>query len=147
MFLISPFGGRILDWHLANGDQPPATPQDDPGVQSVQRIWNWYKRHGYDTVVMGASFRNTGQVLALAGCDRLTISPELLGELESSDAAVDRGLVNDGERADPPTALDEITFRWQHNEDAMATEKLADGIRRFAADQRKLEALLAQRLR
>ena len=147
VFLISPFVGRILDWHLANGDQPPATPQDDPGVQSVQRIWNWYKRHGYDTVVMGASFRNTGQVLALAGCDRLTISPELLGELESSDAAVDRGLVNDGERADPPTALDEITFRWQYNEDAMATEKLADGIRRFAADQRKLESLLAQRLR
>ncbi|MEN1943971.1 transaldolase [Luteimonas sp. MJ293] len=147
VFLISPFVGRILDWHLANGDQPPATPQDDPGVQSVQRIWNWYKRHGYDTVVMGASFRNTGQVLALAGCDRLTISPELLGELESSDAAVDRGLVNDGERADPPTAWDEITFRWQHNEDAMATEKLADGIRRFAADQRKLESLLAQRLR
>ncbi|MGY0633825.1 transaldolase [Luteimonas sp. A478] len=147
VFLISPFVGRILDWHLASGDQPPATPQDDPGVQSVQRIWNWYKRHGYETVVMGASFRNTGQVLALAGCDRLTISPELLGELESSDATVECGLVDDGERAEPPTALDEAAFRWQHNEDAMATEKLADGIRRFAADQRKLEEMLAQRLR
>ena len=146
VFLISPFVGRILDWHLANGADRPATPQDDPGVQSVQRIWNWYKRHGYDTVVMGASFRSTGQVLALAGCDRLTISPELLGELESSDATVERGLVDDGERADPPAGLAEAEFRWQHNEDAMATDKLADGIRRFAADQRKLEEMLAQRL-
>ena len=146
VFLISPFVGRILDWHLANGADRPATPQDDPGVQSVTRIWNWYKRHGYDTVVMGASFRNTGQVLALAGCDRLTISPELLGELESSDAAVARDLVDDGQRAQAPAALAEAGFRWQHNEDAMATDKLADGIRRFAADQRKLEEMLAQRL-
>ena len=146
VFLISPFVGRILDWHLTSGADRPATPQDDPGVQSVQRIWAYYKRHGYDTVVMGASFRNTGQVLALAGCDRLTISPELLGELESSDAAVEPGLVDDGQRADPPTALGEAEFRWQHNEDAMATEKLAEGIRRFAADQRKLEEMLAQRL-
>ncbi len=115
-------------------------------MQSVTRIWNWYKRHGYDTVVMGASFRNTGQVLALAGCDRLTISPELLGELESSDAAVERDLVDDGQRAQAPAALAEAGFRWQHNEDAMATDKLADGIRRFAADQRKLEEMLAQRL-
>ena len=146
VFLISPFVGRILDWHLANGAQRPATPQEDPGVQSVTRIWNWYKRHGFDTVVMGASFRNTGQVLALAGCDRLTISPELLGELESSDAPVERGLVDEGERVEAPATLGEADFRWQHNEDAMATEKLADGIRRFAADQRKLEEMLAQRL-
>ena len=144
--LISPFVGRILDWHLANGADKPAIPQDDPGVQSVQRIWSYYKRHGYDTVVMGASFRNVGQVLALAGCDRLTISPELLGGLESSDAAVERALVDDGERADPPAALGEAAFRWQHNEDAMATEKLAEGIRRFADDQRKLEAMLTERL-
>ena len=146
VFLISPFVGRILDWHLANGADRPATPQDDPGVQSVTRIWNWYKRHGYDTVVMGASFRNIGQVLALAGCDRLTISPDLLGELESADAAVERGLVDDGQRAQAPAVMGEADFRWQHNEDAMATDKLADGIRRFAADQRKLEEMLAGRL-
>ncbi|MEI2431957.1 transaldolase [Lysobacter yananisis] len=146
VYLISPFVGRILDWHLANGAAKPATPQDDPGVQSVARIWNYYKRHGYDTVVMGASFRNVGQVLALAGCDRLTISPELLGELEGSDGEVPRALEDDGARAAPGERLSEAAFRWQHNEDAMATDKLADGIRRFAADQRKLEDLLAQRL-
>jgi len=144
VYLISPFVGRILDWHLANGAAKPATPQDDPGVQSVTAIWNYYKRHGYDTVVMGASFRNVGQVLALAGCDRLTISPELLGELEASDGEVPRALNDSGERAAPGERLSEIAFRWQHNEDAMATDKLGDGIRRFAADQRKLEALLAQ---
>ncbi|MBN8262044.1 MAG: transaldolase [Xanthomonadales bacterium] len=146
VFLISPFVGRILDWHLANGMAAPATPVDDPGVQSVQRIWRHYKRHGYDTVVMGASFRNTGEVLALAGCDRLTISPDLLAALEQSDDSVERALVDDGARAAPGMRLDEAGFRWQHNEDAMATEKLADGIRKFAADQRKLEALLAAKL-
>ena len=146
VFLISPFVGRILDWHLAHGMAKPATPQDDPGVQSVTRIWNWYKRHGYDTVVMGASFRNTGEVLALAGCDRLTVSPDLLAALEQSDDSVERALVDDGARAAPGMRLDEAGFRWQHNEDAMATEKLADGIRKFAADQRKLEALLAAKL-
>lgn len=147
VYLISPFVGRILDWHLANGMAKPATPQDDPGVQSVTRIWEYYKRNGYPTVVMGASFRNTGQVLALAGCDRLTISPELLGELESTQADVKRALSDDGQRAQPAAPLSESAFRWQHNEDAMATDKLADGIRRFAADQRKLEEQLAQRLR
>jgi len=146
VYLISPFVGRILDWHLANGAAQPATPQDDPGVQSVTQIWNYYKRHGYQTVVMGASFRNVGQVLALAGCDRLTISPDLLGELEASDGEVPRALNDDGQRAAAGERLGEAAFRWQHNEDAMANDKLADGIRRFAADQRKLEALLAQRL-
>ena len=146
VFLISPFVGRILDWHLANGMAAPATPQDDPGVQSVTRIWQYYKRHGYATVVMGASFRNTGEVLALAGCDRLTISPDLLAALEASDATVRRALVDDGERAPQPARLGEAAFRWEHNEDAMATEKLAEGIRKFAADQRKLEALLAARV-
>ncbi|MEG3049943.1 MAG: transaldolase [Thermomonas sp.] len=146
VFLISPFVGRILDWHLANGMEKPATPQDDPGVQSVQRIWQYYKQHGYGTVVMGASFRNTGEVLALSGCDRLTISPDLLAALEQSDAGVERALVDAGERSAPPARLDEAAFRWQHNEDAMATDKLADGIRKFAADQRKLEALLAAKL-
>ena len=146
VFLISPFVGRILDWHLANGMAAPATAQDDPGVQSVTRIWNHYKQHGYGTVVMGASFRNTGEVLARAGCDRLTISPDLLAALESSDASLERALVDNGERATPPALLSEPAFRWQHNEDAMATDKLADGIRKFAADQRKLEALLAAKL-
>lgn len=146
VFLISPFVGRILDWHLANGMPKPATPSDDPGVQSVTRIWNYYKRHGYQTVVMGASFRNTGQVLALAGCDRLTISPDLLGELEAAQGDVPRALSDDGQRGKAPPRLTEAAFRWQHNEDAMATDKLADGIRRFAADQRKLEDLLAQRI-
>ncbi|MBB1061298.1 transaldolase [Marilutibacter spongiae] len=146
VFLISPFVGRILDWHLGNGMAPPADPADDPGVQSVTRIWQYYKRHGYDTVVMGASFRNTGQVLALAGCDRLTISPDLLGELDADGGDVARALVDDGERKAPPAPLDEARFRWAHNEDAMATDKLADGIRRFAADQAKLEVLLADRM-
>ena len=146
VFLISPFVGRILDWHLAHGMAKPETAQDDPGVQSVTRIWQYYKRHGYGTVVMGASFRNTGEVLALAGCDRLTISPDLLGELDASDAAVERALADAGERAAPPAPLDEATFRWQHNEDPMATEKLAEGIRKFAVDQRALEALVAQRM-
>ena len=146
VFLISPFVGRILDWHLANGMDNPATPQDDPGVQSVTRIWHYYKRHGYDTVVMGASFRNTGQVLALAGCDRLTISPELLAALADGEGDVPRALRDDGARTDPRAALAETAFRWQHNEDAMATEKLAEGIRKFAADQVKLEALLQARI-
>lgn len=146
VYLISPFVGRILDWHLANGTPKPATPADDPGVQSVARIWQYYKRHDYATVVMGASFRNTGQVLALAGCDRLTISPELLGELEAGGGPVARALNDDGQRAAPGAKLDEAGFRWQHNEDAMATDKLADGIRRFAADQRKLEDLLTRHL-
>ena len=146
VFLISPFVGRILDWHLAQGTPAPPTPQQDPGVVSVPRIWNYYKRHGYGTVVMGASFRNIGQVLALAGCDRLTISPELLGQLDANDAPIASALVDDGSRRSAPSAMDEATFRWQHNEDAMATEKLADGIRRFAADQVKLEQLLAARM-
>ncbi len=160
VFLISPFVGRILDWHLANGMQRPATPQDDPGVQSVTRIWHYYKRHGYDTVVMGASFRNTGQILALAGCDRLTIAPELLGELAQAEGEVARALAPDTVAGDAgsrgaahhqlvesrPVRLCESAFRWQQNEDAMATDKLADGIRKFAADQAKLEALLRARM-
>lgn len=146
VFLISPFVGRILDWHLANGMAKPANAQDDPGVQSVTRIWNYYKQHSYSTVVMGASFRNTAQVLALTGCDRLTISPDLLAELTASGTDVAPALIDVGKRTAPPAALDEPRFRWLHNEDAMATEKLADGIRKFAIDQGKLEALLAARL-
>lgn len=146
VFLISPFVGRILDWHIANGAEKPATPQDDPGVRSVTRIWRFYKRHGFGTVVMGASFRNTGQVLALAGCDRLTISPELLAALDQADGALAPTLSDDGAREPAPARLGETAFRWQHNEDAMATDRLADGIRRFAQDQVKLEALLAGKL-
>ncbi|WP_330948216.1 transaldolase [Thermomonas sp. LB-4] len=146
VYLVSPFVGRILDWHLANGMAPPAAPQDDPGVRSVTRIWQYYKQHGYDTVVMGASFRNTGQVLALAGCDRLTISPDLLAELERSNAPVARALDEEGGRVAPPAALDEAGFRARHDEDTMAREKLEEGIRKFAADQQQLEALLAAQL-
>ncbi|RZA18792.1 MAG: transaldolase [Lysobacteraceae bacterium] len=146
VFLVSPFVGRILDWHRTNGMAAPATAQDDPGVQSVTRIWQHYKRHGYATVVMGASFRNVGEVLALAGCDRLTISPDLLAELALSDGDVPRVLVDGGERTAAPAPLDEASFRWRHNEDAMASDKLAEGIRKFAADQRALEALVALRM-
>ncbi|QSX79355.1 transaldolase [Agrilutibacter solisilvae] len=149
VYLISPFVGRILDWHLAQGAPAPASPQEDPGVASVTRIWQYYKRHGHATVVMGASFRNIGQVLALAGCDRLTIAPELLDALDAPASIalpVAPTLRDDGVRVPPPPELDEAQFRWRHNEDAMATEKLADGIRRFAIDQDALERLLAQRL-
>jgi len=117
-------------------------------LESLSAVVNWqhYKRHSFATVVMGANFRNTGQVLALAGCDRLTISPELLAALDEGSGDVARALDNDRTRGEAPAALDERTFRWLHNEDAMATEKLADGIRRFAVDQVRLEQLLAQRL-
>ncbi|MFB1485520.1 MULTISPECIES: transaldolase [unclassified Thiocapsa] len=139
--LISPFVGRILDWYK-NADNVPGYPADeDPGVQSVTRIYNYYKRHGYDTVVMGASFRNLDEILELAGCDYLTISPALLGELASTEGDVPRKL--DPERAlgmeIPKVGFDEPGFRWELNEDAMASEKLAEGIRLFAADTRKLE--------
>jgi transaldolase len=141
--LISPFVGRILDWHK-NAQKVPGYPADaDPGVLSVTRIFNYYKRHGYQTVVMGASFRNTEEILELAGCDFLTIAPSLLAELSSSEGEVPRKLDADRARSMdiPKVALDERAFRWELNEDAMATEKLAEGIRLFAADTRKLEQL------
>ena len=141
--LISPFVGRILDWHK-NANKVAGYPADaDPGVLSVTRIFNYYKRHGYRTVVMGASFRNAEEILQLAGCDFLTISPGLLAELAASEGEVPRKL--DPERAQtldiPKVSYDERAFRWELNEDAMATEKLAEGIRLFAADTRKLEQL------
>ena len=140
--LISPFVGRILDWHKAQGEEF-SDPLSDPGVRSVTRIYNYYKTHAYNTVVMGASFRNTGEILALAGCDRLTISPALLAELDADEGPVDCALSADTALSeDPKQTLDESGFRWQLNEDAMATEKLAQGIRGFAADQEKLEQLL-----
>lgn len=142
VFLISPFVGRILDWYKANTDKKDYTPAEDPGVISVTNIYNYYKANGYNTVVMGASFRNTGEIESLAGCDRLTISPALLEELANDNAELPQMLNADtGSDIEKPQNI-ENAFRWAMNEDAMATEKLAEGIRNFAADQVKLEQLL-----
>nr|WP_130617484.1 transaldolase [Dyella amyloliquefaciens] len=146
VFLISPFVGRIMDWYVANTDTKTYAPEEDPGVKSVRRIYAWYKKHGFDTVVMGASFRNIGQIQALAGCDRLTISPDLLDKLQQDQSPLPRALNDDGTREAKVAPMTEAAFRWGHNEDAMATDKLADGIRKFAVDQRKLEVLLAKKL-
>ncbi len=143
VFLISPFVGRIYDWYK-KAEGRDYVGDEDPGVQSVARIYRYYKANGYRTVVMGASFRNLGQIEALAGCDRLTISPELLQKLADDQSALERNLAP-GNDAEARVVLDETAFRWQLNEDAMATEKLAEGIRLFARDQEKLEALLASR--
>lgn len=143
-FLISPFVGRILDWHKANTELSMSTALDDPGVISVSQIYNYYKQFGYSTVVMGASFRNVEEVEALAGCDRLTISPQLLEELSNDQSRLQRCLVdNNSSTKERPEPLQESDFRLSMNEDAMATEKLAEGIRNFIADQSKLETLLA----
>jgi len=142
VFLISPFVGRITDWYTANTDLVIQDPADDPGVQSVTRIYDHFKAHGYDTVVMGASFRNTGQVEALAGCDRLTISPDLLQQLEGDDSDLPQRLSDSGKRSAPLAALRHSDFLLANNQDPMASEKLSDGIRRFVADQEKLEALM-----
>ncbi len=142
--LISPFVGRILDWHVAHGAKP-ANADDDPGVQSVSAIYSYYKQHDYKTIVMGASFRNCGEIEALAGCDRLTISPALLSELKDDAGTLQRRLSPEMNFApQAKLAINEIDFRWLMNEDAMATEKLAEGIRAFAADQVKLETLLKE---
>jgi transaldolase len=144
--LISPFVGRILDWHK-KAEGRDFAPEEDPGVRSVARIFEYYKGTDFQTVVMGASFRNVGEIAMLAGCDKLTISPALLDELAASTAPLPRRL--DPMRIDAVPrlpVLDEKTFRWQHNQDAMATEKLAEGIRLFAADLVKLETLLLARL-
>ncbi len=143
VFLISPFVGRILDWYKANTAQQDYAPLEDPGVVSVTRIYNYYKQHGYETVVMGASFRNTGEIEALAGCDRLTISPGLLEELEADSGALERQLQPGASSEDTRLVENETAFRWSLNQNAMATEKLAEGIRKFAEDQVKLEQLLA----
>lgn len=146
VFLISPFVGRILDWYKANTELKLETPQDDPGVQSVSRIYNYYKKNGYQTVVMGASFRNVGEIEALAGCDRLTISPGLLEELSTDTSELPRQLSEDrAESNDAKSAPTESEFRYQLNEDAMSTEKLAEGIRNFVVDQIKLEKLISCR--
>lgn len=145
--LISPFVGRILDWYKANTEKKDYSPQEDPGVQSVTRIYQYYKQHDYQTIVMGASFRNTGEIEQLAGCDRLTISPQLMGELEQDSNQLDRKLSPEmATNFEEKITLSEKSFRWCMNEDAMATEKLAEGIRNFAKDQVKLEDLLRQEL-
>jgi transaldolase len=145
-FLISPFVGRILDWHVKAGGGP-YTAETDPGVLSVRAIYAYFKAYGVDTVVMGASFRNTAEIEALAGCDRLTISPQLLDELTKDQGALMRKMSPAmASKAPAKLALDEKGFRWMMNEDAMATEKLAEGIRVFASDLGKLRQLAAQRL-
>ncbi|MBW4933638.1 transaldolase [Marinobacter sp. F4206] len=144
-FLISPFVGRILDWHLASSGRDSFPAAEDPGVLSVSRIYNYYKANSYDTVVMGASFRNTGEIEMLAGCDRLTISPALLQELQDDTSPLTQKLSAQGARSpDRLGTINEKLFRWESNEDAMATEKLADGIRRFTADQIELEHRVRQ---
>ncbi|MBX2858937.1 MAG: transaldolase [Cellvibrionaceae bacterium] len=142
-FLISPFVGRILDWYKANTDKKEYQPHEDPGVQSVTSIYNYYKQHNYSTVVMGASFRNTGEIEELAGCDRLTISPALLGELEADSGKLERKLSQENTGESIAKLIEnEAQFRSSNNEDAMATEKLSQGIRGFVADQINLENLL-----
>lgn len=147
IYLVSPFVGRILDWHKRQNPDTSFDAENDPGVLSVRQVYRFFKQHDYATVVMAASFRNIGEVLALAGCDRLTISPALLAELERSSGELQPTLTDDGRRTPAPTCLDEAQFRWQMNEDPMATEKLAEGIRQFHADQLALEALLLERMR
>src|SRR5690554_2293913 len=141
VFLISPFVGRIYDWYK-QAQKRDYTAAEDPGVQSVSRIYRYYKGNNYPTIVMGASFRNLGQIEALAGCDRLTISPELLAQLNQDTSSLERQL-HANESGEKPLIMNENSFRWAHNEDAMATEKLAEGIRAFAQDQEKLEKLFS----
>lgn len=144
--LISPFVGRIYDWYKQR-ENIDYTADNDPGVASVRRIYRYYKHHGYPTIVMGASFRNTGQIEGLAGCDRLTISPQLLEELAADSGPLERRLHPEQKSEYPePVSYNEAAFRYDLNEDAMATEKLAEGIRTFVADQLSLEKLLAEQL-
>ncbi|MDR3497212.1 MAG: transaldolase [Ancalomicrobiaceae bacterium] len=145
-FLISPFVGRILDWHV-KAEGHAFSPDEDPGVISVKRIYDYYKTHGIKTVVMGASFRSVGEVEALAGCDRLTVSPALLKGLAEEEGTLQRKLAPELVTSKPEKiVMDEKTFRWTMNEDAMATEKLAEGIRLFAKDLRALRRLVAEKL-
>jgi len=141
-YLISPFVGRILDWFKKDTGRTDYPSDEDPGVVSVTSIYNYYKSRGYKTVVMGASFRNTGEILALAGCDRLTISPQLMDELANNFNPIEQKLTPSAANLKSAAALSQGEFRWQMNDDAMATEKLAEGIRNFAIDQVKLEKQL-----
>jgi transaldolase len=144
VYLISPFVGRILDWYKKDTGRTDYASDEDPGVVSVTSIYNYYKQQGYNTVVMGASFRNIGEILELAGCDRLTISPQLMDELANSTDLIEQKLKATSASANQETPLTQAQFRWLMNEDAMATEKLAEGIRNFAIDQVKLEKQLTE---
>ncbi len=146
VFLISPFVGRILDWYKAKNPGTEYTQETDPGVVSVRNIYAFYKEHGFKTVVMGASFRNTGELIALAGCDRLTVSPNLLQDLAATEGTLTRILKDGGVKSAQPAKMTEDEFRFELNQDAMATEKLAEGIRGFVADQIKLEVALGTKL-
>lgn len=147
VWLISPFVGRILDWHIHHGDKKTYMAHEDPGVLSVRQIYDYYKDHGYSTIVMGASFRNPEEVLALAGCDRLTISPTILQQLMQQQGEISRELCAERQHIKPqPPAMTQAQFRWEMNQDTMACDKLAEGIRGFAADQQKLAAMLHARL-
>ena len=139
--LISPFVGRIYDWYRKERGGKDIPADEDPGVASVKRIYDYFKKFDYKTQVMGASFRKVDQIVRLAGCDLLTISPDLLEQMERTEGDVQRRLSVETARASDARKihLDEKTFRWMHNEDAMATDKLAEGIRKFSADARKLE--------
>ncbi|WP_394245420.1 transaldolase [Vibrio astriarenae] len=145
VFLISPFVGRIMDWYKAKEGREFEA-QEDPGVISVTDIYNYYKDYGYNTVVMGASFRNIGEILELAGCDRLTIAPALLAELEGAEGEVVEKLVDSKGSKERPAPMTHAEFLWEHNLDAMAVEKVAEGIRNFAVDQGKLEDMIAAKL-
>lgn len=144
--LISPFVGRILDWYKASTGKEEYISSEDPGVISVTNIYNFYKSHGFKTIVMGASFRNCGEIEELAGCDRLTISPDLLSQLESDTSPIEQKLFSNQEVQAAPEPLTESKFRWLMNDDLMAHEKLADGIRRFAIDQNTLEDMLRDQI-
>ncbi|PST87363.1 transaldolase [Photobacterium sp. NCIMB 13483] len=146
-FLISPFVGRILDWYKTNTEKKEYLPNEDPGVVSVSDIYNYYKDHGYETVVMGASFRNAEEVLALTGCDRLTIGPAILDQLAAQEGDVQCLLFSARDAIKTaPASMTEAEFRWEMNQDPMATEKLSEGIRNFAVDQSKLETMIEARL-
>ncbi|WMS89204.1 transaldolase [Pleionea litopenaei] len=145
-FLISPFVGRIYDWYKNDQNLEDIAIENDPGVESVSRIYHYYKQHQHHTIVMGASFRKVEQVLALAGCDRLTISPALLAQLTEQTSTVQRKLEFTGAFKAQPEPLSEAEFRWQMNQDAMATEKTAEGIRKFAEDQIRLETIIREQL-
>jgi transaldolase len=146
--LISPFVGRIMDWHKKDKGVDGFKPEEDPGVESVTQIYNYFKKFGFETICMGASFRNTGEITHLAGCDRLTISPQLMDELAASEEKITKKLdakaaaSMDIEKID----MNEKTFRWMMNEDAMATEKLAEGIRNFTADILKVEKVIKEKI-
>jgi len=144
-FLISPFVGRITDWYKKAEGKDSYAPDEDPGVKSVRGIYDYYKSNNIPTIVMGASFRNTGQIKALAGCDNLTISPALCDELAAESGTLERVLSPENASGIAPVKMDEKTFRWDMNADAMATEKLAEGIRGFDADHQKLVTMLVAR--